>query len=45
MVHKKSYNYKIDPEHVDFQKNISPITLADMILNNIGEAVQIMRKV
>ena len=36
MVHKKSYNYKIDPEHVDFQKNISPITLADMILNAAG---------
>src|SRR5690554_1878698 len=36
MVHKKSYNYKIDPEHVDFQKNISPITLVDMILNAAG---------
>ena len=36
MTHKTSYKYKIDPEHIDFQKNISPIVLTDMILNAAG---------
>ena len=36
MTQQKAFNYKIEPEHVDFQKNISPITLADMILNAAG---------
>lgn len=36
MTHKASFNYKIDPEHIDFQKNISPIILAEMILNAAG---------
>ena len=36
MAKQASFNYKIDPEHIDFQKNISPIVLADMIVNAAG---------
>lgn len=36
MAQQKAYNYKIEPEHVDFQKNISPVVLTDMILNAAG---------
>ena len=36
MTFKKKYSYRIMPEHVDFQKNISPIVLADKILNAAG---------
>ncbi len=36
MTHQKTYNYKVEPEHIDFQKNISPIVLTDMILNAAG---------
>ena len=36
MTYQSSYNYKIDPVHIDFQKNISPIVLTDMILNAAG---------
>ena len=37
MTYQTSYNYKINPEHIDFQKNISPIVLADMILKTAGK--------
>ena len=36
MKYQTSFNYKIDPQHIDFQKNISPIVLAEMILNAAG---------
>lgn len=36
MTQQKAYSYKIAPEHIDFQKNISPIVLTDMILNSAG---------
>ncbi|HUI33552.1 MAG: thioesterase [Dysgonamonadaceae bacterium] len=36
MTQQKSFGYKIEPEHIDFQKNISPIVLTDMILNAAG---------
>lgn len=31
------FNYKIDAAHVDFQKNISPIVLADIIVGSAGK--------
>lgn len=31
------FDYKIDSGHVDFQKNISPIVLADMIVDTAGK--------
>ena len=37
MTHQSTFNYIIDPEHIDFQRNISPIILADMILNAAGK--------
>ena len=37
MSYQASFNYKIDPEHIDFQKNISPIVLTDMIVNAAGK--------
>lgn len=37
MSFQTTFNYKIDPEHIDFQKNISPIVLTDMILNAAGK--------
>ncbi len=37
MTYQTSFNYRIDPEHIDFQKNISPIVLTDMILNSAGK--------
>jgi len=37
MVQQTSFNYRIDAEHIDFQKNISPIVLTDMILNAAGK--------
>lgn len=36
MIQQASFNYKIEPEHIDFQKDISPIVLTDMILNAAG---------
>ena len=36
MIEKKAYNYNIEPEHVDFQKNILPTALADKVLNAAG---------
>ena len=37
MKQKASFNYSIAPEHIDFQKNISPIVLTDMIVNTAGK--------
>ena len=37
MTYQTTYNYKINPEHIDFQKNISPIVLTDMILSAAGK--------
>ncbi len=37
MTQQTSFNYKIEPEHIDFQKNISPIVLTDMIVNAAGK--------
>ena len=37
MSKQASFNYKIDPEHIDFQKKISPIVLTDMIVNAAGK--------
>lgn len=37
MAQQTSFDYKIDPEHIDFQKNISPIVLTDMIVNAAGK--------
>lgn len=37
MAQQTSFTYKIDPEHIDFQKNISPIVLTDMIVNAAGK--------
>lgn len=37
MTQQTAFNYRIDPEHIDFQKNISPIVLTDMILNAAGK--------
>ena len=37
MTQQTSFEYKIAPEHIDFQKNISPIVLADLILNAAGK--------
>ena len=36
MTPQTSFKYKVDPEHIDFQKNILPMVLADMILNAAG---------
>lgn len=36
MTHTKTFSYEIGPEHVDFQKNISPMTLASNILSAAG---------
>ncbi len=37
MTQQKAFNYKINPEHIDFQKNISPIVLTDMIVGAAGK--------
>ena len=37
MTQQTAFNYKIEPEHIDFQKNISPIVLTDMIVNAAGK--------
>lgn len=37
MAKQTSFDYRVDPEHIDFQKNLSPIVLADMILNVAGK--------
>lgn len=37
MTRQKCFNYIIEPEHIDFQKNISPTTLTGMILNAAGK--------
>ena len=37
MSQQKSYKYQVNPEHVDFQKNILPTILADMIVKAAGE--------
>lgn len=36
MTPQTSFKYRVDPEHIDFQKNILPMVLADMILNSAG---------
>ena len=36
MAQQKAFSYKIEPEHIDFQKNITPIVLTEMILNAAG---------
>ena len=36
MTPQTSFKYRVDPEHIDFQKNILPMVLADMILNAAG---------
>lgn len=37
MTQQTAFDYKIEPEHIDFQKNISPIVLTDMIVNAAGK--------
>ena len=33
---KSTYNYKIQPQHVDFQKNITVMSLGDILLDTAG---------
>lgn len=33
----KSFQFRVEPEHIDFQKNISPMIMADMIVKTAGE--------
>lgn len=37
MMKQTSFDYKVEPEHIDFQKNISPVVLTDMIVNAAGK--------
>ncbi|MDD2476709.1 MAG: thioesterase [Dysgonamonadaceae bacterium] len=37
MTKPKCFKYRVNPEHVDFQKNILPTILADMIVKAAGE--------